>query len=101
MVKLRTQINKLFDKKDQLDIQIKQLQETCPHKVSVYQAKGSGGGWDRDPSYWYDFYCYDCRKHWTTEQEYKIYGSSLKVDEIDIEENPEKIELLFKMRDLK
>lgn len=96
----RNMMNKLFDKKDSILEEIADYQSICAHKTSVYRADGSSGNWDNDAYYWYDFYCYDCRKRWTHEQSLG-HGNSLKVEKIDPSRNPEVIEAMMRVEELK
>lgn len=52
----------------QLQSEIAQIQENCPHQNLLYSFGGSTGSWDREDSFWIDFYCKDCEKRWQTDQ---------------------------------
>lgn len=93
---IREEIDRLFRAKDDIVADIKRQQGVCPHVVSVYEAGGSGPNYDGDSYYWYSFYCYDCRKRWTKDQD-KGSGNSLKVSKIDYDKNPEIVELEIKI----
>jgi len=78
----------------------KQLQSECTHETSVYKCEGSSGDWDRDPSYWYTQYCYDCQRRWAKDQDGKP-DTKLKVHHIDYNMSPEKAEMLIKLSKMK
>lgn len=78
---------------------IRALQEQCNHKTSVYSCHGSTGNWDRDDSYWYMHYCYDCQKRWSIDQKYKPQAS-LRVKEIDYNSDPKVVELEIQISEL-
>ncbi len=42
--------------------------ETCPHLNLTYKQHGSSGNWDHTESYWTNWFCDCCGKHWTTDQ---------------------------------
>jgi hypothetical protein len=48
------------------------LQNECPHHSLRYRANGSTGSYDRDDAFWYDWFCPNCDKRWTTEQSYAV-----------------------------
>jgi hypothetical protein len=77
-------------------VQVRNLQNTCPHETSVYSARGSTGNWDWDDSYWYEHHCYDCGKRWTTEQKPE-FRSRLEVKTVDYSASPREIELLIEL----
>ena len=77
-----------------LNGELERLQADCEHETSVYKPDGSSGGWDQESSYWYECYCYDCRKRWTVDQNGKP-PCTLKVDKVDVKANPAKIELMI------
>jgi len=80
---------------------LKDIQDSCPHVTSVYSAHGSMRNWDLDdPAYWYDHYCYDCGKRWTSPQG-REHKSTLKVEQIDYKASAERIELLIKLESTK
>jgi hypothetical protein len=53
---------------------IKSIQDHCEHPAGhlFYKARGSSGGWDYDPSYWYEWKCTYCDSKWTTPQNYEF-----------------------------
>ena len=97
---IRKRAEKLIKRRDNIQNELFELQRACSHEISVYVPKGNTGGLDYDDSHWYNFYCYDCKKRWSHDQELG-YGNSLKVDEIDETINPKKIELEMKIREIK
>lgn len=45
------------------------IQDACTHKGAVKVAGANTGNWcKQDDSYWYDFDCPVCGKHWTEPQ---------------------------------
>jgi len=52
------------------------IQDNCPHEGLVGEYKGNSGNWDRnDDSYWIEFDCPVCNRHWNEDQSdasYKI-----------------------------
>lgn len=96
MNEIREEVDALIVSRDAINRGIASIQDVCPHAISVYSAHGSTGNWDRDDSFWYNHYCYDCRKRWTTDQKYEN-KSALKVDTIDYDKKPEIIELELKI----
>lgn len=97
---VRKEVTMLTDQVGRIQDTIKKIQEECPHETSVYSPQGSSGNWDRDDSYWYNHYCYDCRKRWTTEQG-RGNESNMKVCEIDYNKKPEIIELELKIESMR
>ena len=78
-VKKATEIEAVLKKRKQIESKIseyekklEQLQNNCPHHSLEYKNCGSTGSWDRDDSYWTEWYCPDCDKRWTTDQSYAI-----------------------------
>ena len=100
MNRIRKMISLFEWQKAEIDKEIKAVQENCPHKTSVYSAHGSTDNWDRDDSYWFMFYCYDCGKRWSTDQSVRPKGP-MKVDKIDYDEQPEVIELKMRIEEIK
>ena len=97
---IRQRAKELDERRERLRLDTQALQKECPHETSVYSAHGSTGNCDRDDSYWFCFYCYDCQKRWTTDQSVRPVGP-LKVKEIDYAAKPEIIELQMKIERLK
>ena len=97
---IRNAVADLRFKEKQVQQAIIDTQESCPHGTSVYKPEGSSGGWDRDPSYWFSMYCYDCGKRWTTSQDIKPQAK-LRVEYIDCDEKPEVVELQIKIAEYK
>lgn len=89
----------LSDQIKRIQNTILKIQDDCLHELSVYSMHGNTGNWDRDDSFWYEHYCYDCRKRWTTDQSWGN-ESTLKVDKIDYEKKPEIVELELKIKEL-
>lgn len=96
---VRSQIETLLDRQTRIKNEIENLQKECQHEVSVFSAHGSSGHWDRDDSYWYEHYCYDCKKRWTTDQGRGNEGK-MKVDSIDYKKSPQVVELELKIKAL-
>jgi transposase-like protein len=69
VLKKRIQIEK---KIKEYEHRLEQLQKECPHHNLEYKNEGSTGSWDRDDSYWTNWFCPDCDKRWTTDQSYEI-----------------------------
>lgn len=99
-MKIREEMDQLFRFRDDILVDIKKQQEICPHETSVCKAEGSTGNWDRDDSYWFVFYCYDCRKRWSHDQKLG-HGKSIRVDNIEYDKNPEIVELEIKIASMK
>jgi len=97
---IRNRVSELSKKRSDILDEIEIIQKNCPHHTSVYSAHGSTGNWDRDDSYWFLFYCYDCQKRWSTDQSVGPKGS-MKVKEIDYGEKPEVIELKIRIEEIK
>lgn len=57
---------------DEYELKLAELQNSCPHHNLEYKNRGNSGSWDRDDSYWTEWFCPDCDKHWTTDQSYDI-----------------------------
>lgn len=69
VIRRRKQIeNKLGEYYEKLRV----LQDKCPHHSLEYKNKGSTGSWDRDDSYWTEWFCPDCDMRWSTDQSYEI-----------------------------
>jgi hypothetical protein len=96
---VRKEINSLRVQEQAINNRIKAIQKDCPHKLCVHEAHGSSGSWDRDDSYWFNFYCYDCQKRWSHDQS---LGSdkSMRVRKIDYDKNPRIIELEMEIASL-
>jgi hypothetical protein len=90
--RIRKLTDKLFRQAEEIRTEITKVQLECQHVTSVYEAGGSTGNWDREDSYWYVFYCYDCRKRWSHDQDKGRPGNALKVDKIDYTASAEVIE---------
>ena len=69
--KFREKREKIEVLQEELNTQIKILQENCDHQGDLtYEYQGSSDGWSRsDDDYWIDWHCNDCGKRWTTSQE--------------------------------
>ena len=73
-----------------------ELQDKCIHYNLRYRHDGSSGGYDYKDSYWSDWYCPDCKKRWTTDQEYgteqemlKKYPTAKKIDKYNSQKDYE------------
>lgn len=95
-IDIRDDVQRLLSIVRNAEETIRQLQEKCQHATSVYSMHGSTGHWDRDDSYWYQHYCYDCTKRWTTEQKTSLQ-STLRVEEIDYAASAREIELQIEL----
>lgn len=100
MANIRERVEALSTQVADINEEIGFIQDECPHETSVYSAHGSTGNWDRDDSFWYDHYCYDCRKRWTTDQA-RGNESALKVERICYNKKPEIVELEIKIESIR
>lgn len=59
-------ITKLKEKISALQLEVKKIQDVCPHTNVVVTSHSNTGDWDRnDDEYWNEFICPECSKYWT------------------------------------
>lgn len=60
---MKTRVSKLKDKIAILNLEIKNIQDSCQHEVVDGKYKGDTGNWSSsDDSYWIDATCLECGK---------------------------------------
>ena len=67
--KIIKKFTRLKDKEAKLSEEFEALKEICPHPYLRYRNCGSSGNWDRDDSYWREWYCPTCTKRFRTSQD--------------------------------
>ena len=69
MTRIQRKADRLYLKWEKVWMDIKTMQDSCPHKNATKEYKSNSGNYDpMADQYWINFYCPECRKHWTTEQ---------------------------------
>lgn len=95
VIRRKEQINK---KTDALNKAREKLQEECPHHNLRYKNSGSTGNYDRDDSYWRDWFCPDCEKRWTTSQSLESKKQYPHAREISFWHNRTEYENFYKVK---
>lgn len=67
---VRTKRREIMEKIEELEEELHELQETCPHPNVNKQYHSNSGNYDPSQDCeWYSFTCPDCDKRWTEEAE--------------------------------
>lgn len=59
------EVTKIKNKLEKLQLQLKTIQDNCPHTNVEYKYGGNTGNYDPTADvYWVDHKCNDCDKYW-------------------------------------
>lgn len=81
---INKQLISLCRKRDKLFESIQLLQSICPHPTPTKRYRGDTGNYDKsEDTYWIEWHCPDCEKHWTSSQldrmELTKYPNAIKI----------------------
>lgn len=72
LVNIKSKIDKLHLKIDKYHKEIMKLQQECQHTYVTKKYRCNTGNYDpSQDSYWVEFSCPDCYKHWTKDSKEK------------------------------